>query len=88
MLAGFLPFEDDNIIALYKKVILFKRHKKGKKNLICYFKGSFLYVFISLLSLESQITEAQFTCPSWFSTGAKKLISRILDPNPTTVSGA
>ncbi|BAS83926.1 Os03g0319400, partial [Oryza sativa Japonica Group] len=49
LLAGFLPFEDDNIIALYKK-----------------------------------ISEAQFTCPSWFSTGAKKLITRILDPNPTT----
>uniref|UniRef100_A0A0D9VTE5 non-specific serine/threonine protein kinase n=1 Tax=Leersia perrieri TaxID=77586 RepID=A0A0D9VTE5_9ORYZ len=49
LLAGFLPFEDDNIISLYKK-----------------------------------ISEAQFTCPSWFSAGAKKLITRILDPNPTT----
>ncbi|VAH90415.1 unnamed protein product [Triticum turgidum subsp. durum] len=49
LLAGFLPFEDENIIALYKK-----------------------------------ISEAQFTCPSWFSTGAKKLITRILDPNPAT----
>ncbi|KAM3228856.1 hypothetical protein ACQJBY_060045 [Aegilops geniculata] len=49
LLAGFLPFEDENIIALYKK-----------------------------------ISEAQFTCPSWYSTGAKKLITRILDPNPAT----
>ncbi|CAL4914138.1 unnamed protein product [Urochloa decumbens] len=49
LLAGYLPFEDENIIALYKK-----------------------------------ISEAQFTCPSWFSAGAKSLITRILDPNPTT----
>jgi len=49
LLAGYLPFEDENIIALYKK-----------------------------------ISEAQFTCPSWFSPGAKNLITRILDPNPTT----
>ncbi|PWZ55779.1 CBL-interacting protein kinase 31 [Zea mays] len=49
LLAGYLPFEDDNIIALYKK-----------------------------------ISEAQFSCPSWFSAGAKNMITRILDPNPTT----
>jgi serine/threonine protein kinase len=51
MLAGFLPFEDDNVASLYKK-----------------------------------ISGAQFNCPSWFSDGAKKLITRILDPNPSTVS--
>ncbi|KAF7013953.1 unnamed protein product [Triticum aestivum] len=49
MLAGYLPFEDDNVSALYKK-----------------------------------ISGAQFTCPSWFSDGAKRLIPRILDPNPST----
>ncbi|OQU90517.1 hypothetical protein SORBI_3002G424500 [Sorghum bicolor] len=49
LLAGCLPFEDDNIASLYKK-----------------------------------ISEAQFTCPSWFSAGAKRLINRILDPNPST----
>ncbi|TVU37154.1 hypothetical protein EJB05_10454 [Eragrostis curvula] len=49
LLAGYLPFEDDNTLSLYKK-----------------------------------ISGAQFTCPSWFSAGAKKLISRILDPNPST----
>ncbi|KAK3126072.1 hypothetical protein QOZ80_7BG0613500 [Eleusine coracana subsp. coracana] len=50
LLAGYLPFEDDNTVSLYKK-----------------------------------ISGAQFTCPSWFSAGAKKLICRILDPNPSTV---
>ncbi|KAM0855839.1 hypothetical protein ACQ4PT_049516 [Festuca glaucescens] len=49
MLAGFLPFEDDNVASLYKK-----------------------------------ISAAQFNCPSWFSDGAKRLIARILDPNPST----
>jgi len=33
-----------------------------------------------------QIGKAQFTCPSWFSSEAKKLLKRILDPNPLTVS--
>ncbi|KAM0840752.1 hypothetical protein ACQ4PT_059451 [Festuca glaucescens] len=49
MLAGYLPFEDDNVASLYEK-----------------------------------ISAAQFVCPSWFSDGAKKLIARILDPNPFT----
>ncbi|CAL5060938.1 unnamed protein product [Urochloa decumbens] len=49
LLAGYLPFEDDNIASLYKK-----------------------------------ISEAQFACPSWFSAGAKRLITKILDPNPST----
>ena len=33
-----------------------------------------------------QILKADFSCPAWFSTSAKKLIKRILDPNPQTVS--
>ncbi|CAN7133506.1 unnamed protein product [Brassica rapa subsp. narinosa] len=32
-----------------------------------------------------QIFKAEFTCPHWFSASAKKLIKRILDPNPATV---
>ncbi|KAJ0081575.1 hypothetical protein Patl1_11157 [Pistacia atlantica] len=30
------------------------------------------------------IFKADFKCPPWFSTSAKKLITRILDPNPMT----
>lgn len=33
LLAGYLPFEDDNIIALYKKVALMK-NREEKKNII------------------------------------------------------
>uniref|UniRef100_A0A5B6Z1L6 non-specific serine/threonine protein kinase n=1 Tax=Davidia involucrata TaxID=16924 RepID=A0A5B6Z1L6_DAVIN len=49
LMAGYLPFEDSNLIALYKKIY-----------------------------------KADFSCPPWFSSSAKKLIKRILDPNPLT----
>ncbi|XP_027335727.1 CBL-interacting serine/threonine-protein kinase 9 isoform X4 [Abrus precatorius] len=49
LMAGFLPFDEPNQLALYKK-----------------------------------IGRAEFTCPSWFSPEAKKLLKRILDPNPLT----
>ncbi|KAG9439384.1 hypothetical protein H6P81_019549 [Aristolochia fimbriata] len=38
----------------------------------------------NLASLYKKIFKADFTFPSWFSSGAKKLIKRILDPNPST----
>ncbi|CAN0921601.1 CBL-interacting serine/threonine-protein kinase 23 [Linum grandiflorum] len=49
LMAGYLPFEDSNLMALYKKIF-----------------------------------KAEFSCPPWFSTSGKKLIKRILDPNPAT----
>ncbi|EOX95608.1 hypothetical protein QUC31_005118 [Theobroma cacao] len=49
LMAGYLPFDEPNLAALYKKIWM-----------------------------------ADFTCPSWFSSGARKLIKRILDPNPLT----
>ncbi len=49
LMAGYLPFEDSNLVALYKKIF-----------------------------------KADFTCPPWFSSSAKKLIKRILDPSPST----
>ncbi|KAL4368479.1 hypothetical protein GQ457_05G001100 [Hibiscus cannabinus] len=47
--AGYLPFDEPNLVCLYKK-----------------------------------ITKAEFTCPAWFSSGMRKLLKRILDPNPLT----
>ncbi|KAI9400000.1 hypothetical protein POPTR_002G177900v4 [Populus trichocarpa] len=38
----------------------------------------------SLVVLYRKICRADFTFPSWFSSGAKKLIKRILDPKPLT----
>ncbi|XP_027932153.1 CBL-interacting serine/threonine-protein kinase 3-like isoform X1 [Vigna unguiculata] len=49
LLAGYLPFDDTNILNLYKK-----------------------------------ISAAEFTCPPWLSFSARKLITRILNPNPVT----
>ncbi|XP_027339396.1 CBL-interacting serine/threonine-protein kinase 23-like isoform X4 [Abrus precatorius] len=49
LMAGYLPFEENNLMALYKKIF-----------------------------------KAEFTCPPWFSSSAKKLINKILDPNPAT----
>ncbi|PSS26251.1 CBL-interacting serine/threonine-protein kinase [Actinidia chinensis var. chinensis] len=49
LMAGYLPFDEPNLMALYKRIL-----------------------------------KADFSCPSWFTSGAKKLIKRIIDPNPLT----
>ncbi|KAI3862824.1 hypothetical protein MKW98_008664 [Papaver atlanticum] len=49
LLSGYLPFDDSNLMNLYKKISI-----------------------------------AEFTCPPWLSFDARKLITRILDPNPET----
>ncbi|KAI0522849.1 hypothetical protein KFK09_005234 [Dendrobium nobile] len=37
---------------------------------------------VDLGTLYCKIEKAEFSCPSWFSIGAKSLVHRILDPNP------
>ncbi|KQK23877.2 CBL-interacting protein kinase 9 isoform X1 [Brachypodium distachyon] len=49
LMAGYLPFDDPNLMTLYKL-----------------------------------IAKANVSCPPWFSSGARNLIKRILDPNPQT----
>lgn len=49
LLAGYLPFNEQKLMDLYKKI----------------FKG-------------------EFRCPQWFPLEVRKLLSRILDPNPST----
>ncbi|MED6112862.1 CBL-interacting serine/threonine-protein kinase 6 [Stylosanthes scabra] len=49
LLAGCLPFQDDNLVAMYKKI----------------YRGD-------------------FKCPPWFSGDARRLIMKLLDPNPNT----
>ncbi|KAL3699670.1 hypothetical protein R1sor_017692 [Riccia sorocarpa] len=55
--------------------------------------GVILYVLMAgylpfdesnLMTLYKKIYRADFTCPPWFSSGARKLILRILEPNPKT----
>lgn len=48
-MAGYLPFDEQNIMTLYKKIY-----------------------------------KADFKCPPWFTSGARKMILRILDPKPET----
>ncbi|XP_076885069.1 CBL-interacting serine/threonine-protein kinase 6-like [Bidens hawaiensis] len=47
LLAGFLPFQDDNVVAMYRKI----------------YRGD-------------------FRCQPWFSSDARKLITKMLDPSP------
>ncbi|KAJ4840969.1 CBL-interacting serine/threonine-protein kinase 6 [Turnera subulata] len=49
LLAGFLPFQDDNIVNMYRKI----------------YRGD-------------------FKCPPWFSPEARRLVTKLLDPNPNT----
>ncbi|CAM8945836.1 unnamed protein product [Rhodiola kirilowii] len=49
LLAGFLPFQDDNLVSMYRKI----------------YKGD-------------------FKCPPWFSSEARRLITKLLDTNPST----
>ncbi|KAF3510978.1 hypothetical protein F2Q69_00008453 [Brassica cretica] len=54
---------------------------------ICFVIFVLSCIFICHLILISsclQIFKAEFTCLHWFSASAKKLIKRILDPNPAT----
>ncbi|QCE01055.1 hypothetical protein DEO72_LG7g2347 [Vigna unguiculata] len=49
LLAGYIPFQDPNLMVVYKK-----------------------------------ISKAEFTCPRWFPKGVRRLLSKMLDPNPNT----
>ncbi|XP_059436698.1 CBL-interacting protein kinase 5 [Corylus avellana] len=49
LLAGFLPFQETNLVEMYRK-----------------------------------ISKGEFRCPHWFPQDVRKLLSRILDPNPST----
>lgn len=77
LMAGYLPFDEPNLMGLYRKV---------RSTIFCCsgvldFSGD-----CSADCLLSQIQKADFSFPSWFSSSSKKLIRRILDPNPLNVS--
>ncbi|XP_010474701.1 PREDICTED: CBL-interacting serine/threonine-protein kinase 9-like [Camelina sativa] len=55
--------------------------------------GVILYVLMAgylpfdepnLMTLYKRICKAEFSCPPWFSPGAKRVIKRILEPSPVT----
>ncbi|XP_038986461.1 CBL-interacting serine/threonine-protein kinase 6-like [Phoenix dactylifera] len=47
LIAGYLPFQDDNLAAMYKKIL-----------------------------------RGDFCCPPWFSSDARRVVTKLLDPNP------
>lgn len=77
LLAGYLPFDDSNLTILYKKVSIVQFSSDTSLTVFC-----LPFIF----NIFVQISSAEFTFPPWLSFGAMKLISRILDPNPMTVS--
>lgn len=83
LLAGYLPFDDSNLSNLYRKACFIY---------LClhFFKKSFIFACIKVHSifnnlLAVKIYRAKCMFPRWFTEDQKKLISRILDPNPKTV---
>ncbi|CAL9774593.1 unnamed protein product [Musa acuminata subsp. burmannicoides] len=38
----------------------------------------------NLMEMYKKVVKGEFKCPSWFSSGAKKFISKMLDPDPST----
>jgi serine/threonine protein kinase len=76
LMAGYLPFDDANLMKLYKMV---------SYNLGFPIKFTSNYG-MNLSCLSLQICKANVSFPPWISHGAKKLMKRILDPNPNTVS--
>lgn len=93
LMAGYLPFDEPNLMTLYRKVWTFWQFfSRIWSNLQEKYQGildtpddpeigSNLLITFCMF----QIYRAEFTCPSWFSSGARKMISKILDPNPNTV---
>lgn len=81
LMAGYLPFDDANLMKLYKLVSSGNTLKNLGFPVKC--RGNSDELFFDFLS---QICQANVSCPPWFSSGAKKFIKRILNPNPDTAS--
>ncbi|XP_031739944.1 CBL-interacting serine/threonine-protein kinase 3 isoform X3 [Cucumis sativus] len=79
LLAGYLPFDDSNLMNLYKKASI------SFLPFLYFFKLNPTSLHICIVHFYyMQISAAEFTCPPWLSLDAMKLIARILDPNPMT----
>lgn len=53
------------------------------------FRQKYMYKFIFKYLTDEyvclKICRADYTCPQWFTENQKKLLSRLLDPNPKRV---
>ncbi|KAI8551540.1 hypothetical protein RHMOL_Rhmol06G0194700 [Rhododendron molle] len=73
---------------MFAKVKLAVNTENGQKNESeKFWKGNRYLSFddLSLVNLYLKILRAQYAFPEWFTESHKKLISRILDPNPRTL---
>ncbi|CAH1434311.1 unnamed protein product [Lactuca virosa] len=50
----------------------------------CHSRGYLPFNDPNLMGMYRKISKGEFKCPSWFPPEVKKLLSRILDPNPNT----
>lgn len=46
--------------------------------------GSLPFHDPNLMEMYRKISRGEFKCPHWFSTDVRRLLSRVLDPNPST----
>lgn len=80
LLAGYLPFNDRNLMNLYGKVKSIVIKKKKTKLVFVTNNSHFLINFMC-----KKIWKAEYRCPPWFTQNQKKLIAKILEPRPVKV---
>ncbi|OIW02790.1 hypothetical protein TanjilG_29566 [Lupinus angustifolius] len=90
---GNLKVSDFGLSALSQQVRVLNDRGYDGANADLWSCGVILFVLIAgylpfdspnLIDLYKKISGAEFTCPPWLSFSARKLISRLLDPNPVT----
>ncbi|CAI5975483.1 unnamed protein product [Closterium sp. NIES-65] len=91
LLAGFLPFDEPDVPSLYKKVPALSPCSLSLTAPFSLLFKVILYVLLAgflpfdepdVPSLHKKIQRSDFGFPTWFSAGAKRLITGILQPNP------
>lgn len=60
--------------------------KWANSQILHFFRFEYFQAILTSFYVCLQISSGEFNCPPWLSLGAMKLITRILDPNPMTVS--
>ena len=88
LLAGHPPFEDRNLLNLYKKVT--KKEKVLSTSAIIGFITFFTFTiymhgFMLIESILLQISIAEYKFPPWFTMSQKELLTKLLNPLPMKV---
>ncbi|KAL7213218.1 hypothetical protein ACSBR2_015843 [Camellia fascicularis] len=61
-------------------------HARNLKTVILYvlLAGNLPFHDSNLMEMYRKIGKAEFKCPNWFAPEERRLLSKILDPNPNT----